>query len=75
MCVCDWMVAPLPDLSCLVFQEFLGRGPLDVSDSKGGHKIKQCVLFLVSPFTCVCGEGVGMRGCMLLQVVRQMGLV
>lgn len=38
-------------ISCLILQEFLGRGPLDVSDSKGSHKIKQCVLFLVSPST------------------------
>ena len=41
---------------CLVVQEFLGRGPLDVTDSKGGGKIKQCVLFLVGPGRVpVCG--------------------
>ena len=34
-------------LSTLCSQEFLGRGPVAVSDVKGGHKIKQCVLFLV----------------------------
>jgi hypothetical protein len=29
-------------------REFMGRGPVAVSDSKGGHKIKQGVLFLFS---------------------------
>ena len=41
-------VTPFLGCFCPVIQEFLGRGPLDVSDSRSGSKMKQCVLFLVS---------------------------